>query len=138
MSFQVVATVIYIVLTFKDLENVLAESRMMVPDCRKRLEAALEDLKGTLDTCSPPFLSLIMWTRMLSCQGINRQPQEWDTELEWISRTRRIGKAVDAEIFRMVAAGCTYHIWKGRNLRVFRKSGNADQVNQDYCAGSMR
>ncbi|CAA0842455.1 Nucleotide-diphospho-sugar transferase family protein [Striga hermonthica] len=29
-------------------ENVLAESRMMVPDCRKRLESALTDLKGTL------------------------------------------------------------------------------------------
>lgn len=29
-------------------ENVLAESRMMVPDCRKRLEASLSDLKGTL------------------------------------------------------------------------------------------
>jgi tubulin-specific chaperone A len=27
---------------------VLAESRMMIPDCRKRLEAALEDLKGIL------------------------------------------------------------------------------------------
>lgn len=26
----------------------LAESRMMVPDCHKRLEAALTDLKGTL------------------------------------------------------------------------------------------
>nr|XP_016437782.1 PREDICTED: tubulin-folding cofactor A-like [Nicotiana tabacum] len=32
----------------KQQENVLAESRMMVPDCRKRLEAALDDLKGTL------------------------------------------------------------------------------------------
>ncbi|CAL5190682.1 unnamed protein product [Lathyrus oleraceus] len=32
----------------KQQENVLAESRMMVPDSRKRLEAALEDLKGTL------------------------------------------------------------------------------------------
>ncbi|KAL5101233.1 hypothetical protein RYX36_005560 [Vicia faba] len=32
----------------KQQENVLAESRMMVPDCRKRLEATLEDLKGTL------------------------------------------------------------------------------------------
>uniref|UniRef100_A0A803LGW3 Tubulin-specific chaperone A n=2 Tax=Chenopodium quinoa TaxID=63459 RepID=A0A803LGW3_CHEQI len=29
-------------------ENVLAESRMMIPDCRKRLESALADLKGTL------------------------------------------------------------------------------------------
>ncbi|KAK3221026.1 hypothetical protein Dsin_014996 [Dipteronia sinensis] len=29
-------------------ENVLAESRMMTPDCRKRLEAALADLKGNL------------------------------------------------------------------------------------------
>ncbi|KAG5131535.1 hypothetical protein JHK84_037932 [Glycine max] len=29
-------------------ENVLAESRMMIPDCRKRLEAALADLKGIL------------------------------------------------------------------------------------------
>lgn len=26
----------------------LAESRMMIPDCRKRLEAALADLKGML------------------------------------------------------------------------------------------
>lgn len=26
----------------------LAESRMMVPDCRKRLEASLADLKATL------------------------------------------------------------------------------------------
>ncbi|CAI8605002.1 unnamed protein product [Vicia faba] len=32
----------------KQQENVLAESRMMVPDSRKRLEAALEELKGTL------------------------------------------------------------------------------------------
>ncbi|KAK4416083.1 hypothetical protein Salat_2715700 [Sesamum alatum] len=32
----------------KQQENVLAESRMMVPDCRKRLEAALSDLKGTV------------------------------------------------------------------------------------------
>ncbi|KAL0410760.1 UNVERIFIED_CONTAM: Tubulin-folding cofactor A [Sesamum latifolium] len=32
----------------KQQENVLAESRMMVPDCRKRLEAALSDIKGTL------------------------------------------------------------------------------------------
>ncbi|KAJ4835595.1 hypothetical protein Tsubulata_008889 [Turnera subulata] len=33
----------------KQQENVLAESRMMIPDCRKRLEAALADLKATLD-----------------------------------------------------------------------------------------
>ncbi|XP_057534353.1 tubulin-folding cofactor A [Amaranthus tricolor] len=32
----------------KQQENVLAESRMMIPDCRKRLESALADLKGTL------------------------------------------------------------------------------------------
>ncbi|XP_024639179.1 tubulin-folding cofactor A [Medicago truncatula] len=32
----------------KQQENVLGESRMMIPDCRKRLEAALEDLKGIL------------------------------------------------------------------------------------------
>ncbi|KAF9624870.1 hypothetical protein IFM89_015424 [Coptis chinensis] len=29
-------------------ENVLAESRMMIPDCRKRLEASLADIKETL------------------------------------------------------------------------------------------
>lgn len=29
-------------------ENVLAESRMMIPDCHKRLEAALADLKNIL------------------------------------------------------------------------------------------
>ncbi|KAK9274232.1 hypothetical protein L1049_019046 [Liquidambar formosana] len=32
----------------KQQENVLAESRMMIPDCRKRLEASLADLTGTL------------------------------------------------------------------------------------------
>ncbi|XP_021671351.2 tubulin-folding cofactor A isoform X1 [Hevea brasiliensis] len=32
----------------KQQENVLAESRMMIPDCHKRLEVALADLKGTL------------------------------------------------------------------------------------------
>ncbi|CAL1406124.1 unnamed protein product [Linum trigynum] len=32
----------------KQQENVLAESRMMIPDCHKRLEAALADLKATL------------------------------------------------------------------------------------------
>ncbi|CAN1265762.1 Tubulin-folding cofactor A [Linum perenne] len=32
----------------KQQENVLAESRMMIPDCHKRLEAALADLKSTL------------------------------------------------------------------------------------------
>ncbi|KAL0425996.1 UNVERIFIED_CONTAM: Tubulin-folding cofactor A [Sesamum radiatum] len=29
-------------------ENMLAESRLMIPDCHKRLEDALGDLKGTL------------------------------------------------------------------------------------------
>lgn len=29
-------------------ENVLAESRMMIPDCHKRLEASLADLQGIL------------------------------------------------------------------------------------------
>ncbi|CAO2839162.1 unnamed protein product [Amaranthus hypochondriacus] len=33
----------------KQQENVLAESRMMIPDCRKRLESALADLKGMLE-----------------------------------------------------------------------------------------
>ncbi|KAK3213116.1 hypothetical protein Dsin_017822 [Dipteronia sinensis] len=32
----------------KQQENVQAESRMLVPDNRKRLEAALADLKGNL------------------------------------------------------------------------------------------
>ncbi|KAK8689042.1 hypothetical protein V6N13_087773 [Hibiscus sabdariffa] len=32
----------------KQQENVLAESRMMIPDCHKRLEASLADLKATL------------------------------------------------------------------------------------------
>ncbi|XP_010269843.1 PREDICTED: tubulin-folding cofactor A [Nelumbo nucifera] len=32
----------------KQQENVLAESRMMIPDCHKRLEASLVDLKGAL------------------------------------------------------------------------------------------
>ncbi|XP_042424669.1 tubulin-folding cofactor A-like [Zingiber officinale] len=32
----------------KQQENVLAESRMMIPDCHKRLEASLSDLKGIL------------------------------------------------------------------------------------------
>ncbi|XP_010528692.1 PREDICTED: tubulin-folding cofactor A isoform X2 [Tarenaya hassleriana] len=32
----------------KQQENVLAESRMMIPDCHRRLEAALADLKATL------------------------------------------------------------------------------------------
>ncbi|CAI5519460.1 unnamed protein product [Closterium sp. Naga37s-1] len=32
----------------KQQENVLAESRMMVPDCRKRLETAYYDLESTV------------------------------------------------------------------------------------------
>ncbi|XP_021985204.1 tubulin-folding cofactor A [Helianthus annuus] len=32
----------------KQQENVLAESRMMIPDCCKRLESSLADLKGIL------------------------------------------------------------------------------------------
>ncbi|KAL5724085.1 hypothetical protein ACHQM5_007485 [Ranunculus cassubicifolius] len=32
----------------KQQENVLAESRMMIPDCRKRLESSLADIKETL------------------------------------------------------------------------------------------
>ncbi|KAK8963450.1 Tubulin-specific chaperone A [Platanthera guangdongensis] len=33
---------------FLKQENVLAESRMMIPDCRKRLEVSLADLKAAL------------------------------------------------------------------------------------------
>ncbi|KAF3448601.1 hypothetical protein FNV43_RR09314 [Rhamnella rubrinervis] len=32
----------------KQQENVLAESRMMIPDCRQRMETSLADLKATL------------------------------------------------------------------------------------------
>ncbi|KAM7280091.1 hypothetical protein ACFE04_007225 [Oxalis oulophora] len=32
----------------KQQENVLAESRMMIPDCHKRLQASLADLKANL------------------------------------------------------------------------------------------
>ncbi|RZC68969.1 hypothetical protein C5167_032059 [Papaver somniferum] len=32
----------------KQQENVLAESRMMIPDCHKRLETSLTDIKETL------------------------------------------------------------------------------------------
>ncbi|EFJ05834.1 hypothetical protein SELMODRAFT_59845, partial [Selaginella moellendorffii] len=32
----------------KQQENVLVESRMMVPDCRKRLEAAVADLEALI------------------------------------------------------------------------------------------
>ncbi|XP_020586242.1 tubulin-folding cofactor A [Phalaenopsis equestris] len=33
----------------KQQENVLAESRMMIPNCRNRLEVLLADLKATLE-----------------------------------------------------------------------------------------
>ncbi|KAG0498640.1 hypothetical protein HPP92_003331 [Vanilla planifolia] len=33
----------------KQQENVLAESRMMIPDCRKRLDASLADLKDIVE-----------------------------------------------------------------------------------------
>lgn len=50
-------------------ENVLAESRMMVPDCHKRLEAALTDLKGTLVsdnfTCFCNFFADKTWSLLL-------------------------------------------------------------------------
>ncbi|CAI9109094.1 OLC1v1008844C1 [Oldenlandia corymbosa var. corymbosa] len=38
----------------KQQENVLAESRMMVPDCHRRLEAALADLKSVLGEVEDP------------------------------------------------------------------------------------
>ncbi|KAI3967249.1 hypothetical protein C5167_032301 [Papaver somniferum] len=38
----------------KQQENVLAESRMMIPDCRKRLETSLADIKETLAQLEEP------------------------------------------------------------------------------------
>ncbi|GLJ46652.1 hypothetical protein SUGI_0983170 [Cryptomeria japonica] len=38
----------------KQQENVLAESRMMLPDCRKRLESGLADLQGMLAGLEKP------------------------------------------------------------------------------------
>lgn len=39
----------------KQQENVLAESRMMLPDCRKHLEAAVGDLQGMLAGLEQPY-----------------------------------------------------------------------------------
>lgn len=53
-SYELLLQFIFVFLWFYNLhsyckqENVLAESRMMVPDCHKRLESALADLKGAL------------------------------------------------------------------------------------------
>ena len=68
-------------------ENVLAESQMMIPDCKKRLEAALADIqnllvsKRNLDMCHPfpwsffPYVCIdqpyhcfeISWALLTSC-----------------------------------------------------------------------
>jgi len=47
-------------------ENVLAESRMMIPDCRKRLEASLEDLKGILVLFVSCFCACCVFQFLLS------------------------------------------------------------------------
>ncbi|XP_059310692.1 uncharacterized protein LOC132062059 [Lycium ferocissimum] len=73
-----------------------------------------------------PFSNYV-WTQLLAWQGINKAPQDWEVELAWISRNTR--KSGEAEIFRMVAAGCIYHIWKERNYRIFQaKTRTAKQV----------
>lgn len=53
-------------------ENVLAESRMMVPDCHKRLEAALTDLKATLVLCRKFNLYLKLSAATLSRACLNK------------------------------------------------------------------
>ncbi|XP_060210710.1 uncharacterized protein LOC132637672 [Lycium barbarum] len=86
--------------------------------------SALESIRHLFFTC--PFSSYV-WTQLLVWQGISRTPQNWDVQLIWISRNTK--KSVEAKIFRMVASGCIYHVWKERNYRVFRtKSTTAAQV----------
>lgn len=48
----------------------LGESRMMIPDCHKRLEAALADLKSTLVTTLSlvviAFAKALTWSQFMS------------------------------------------------------------------------
>lgn len=66
-------------------ENVLAESRMMVPDCHKRLEAALADLKGTLVSMlshRPLLLALLNLTNNILLQAGLKESNQQGIEIE--------------------------------------------------------
>ncbi|WCJ27692.1 Tubulin-specific chaperone A [Euphorbia peplus] len=65
----------------KQQENVLAESRMMIPDCRKRLEAALADLKGTLSELE---------------ESDQKEGQEIEDAHSTITETEQLFQATDA------------------------------------------
>lgn len=87
--------------------------------------------------------SRLIWTKLLSWQGITRPAKTWQAELDWANRNAR-GKGPADAIFRMSLAAVVYHIWIERNHRIFQAKstephGITRRIVQDiFQRGSLK
>ncbi|CAK8568609.1 unnamed protein product [Lathyrus sativus] len=59
-----------------------------------------------------------IWVEILKWFNIQHEPQQWDTELIWITNQTK-GKGWKADVLKMVTAETVYNIWIYRNSITF-------------------
>lgn len=120
-------------------KTLILEVRFRIYDYK--LEAwGTESSEHLFFTCD---YSRLIWTKLLSWQGITRPAKTWQAELDWANRNAR-GKGPAAAIFRMSLAAAVYHIWIERNHRIFQAKstephGITRRIVQDiFQRGSLK
>ncbi|XP_060210853.1 uncharacterized protein LOC132637842 [Lycium barbarum] len=72
-----------------------------------------------------------IWEKLLVWQSITRPTMGWNDEVHWAIPHAK-GKASTQEVYRMALAGAVYHVWKGRNARVFKEEHRSpEQVTRN-------
>nr|XP_009781619.1 PREDICTED: uncharacterized protein LOC104230493 [Nicotiana sylvestris] len=83
-----------------------------------------------------------IWNILLQWQGLTRKTMSWQHEMAWMEVNER-GRSARAEVSRMAIAGCVYHIWQERNMRIFQNKQRQEEqvirqiIQEIFCRGSM-
>ncbi|XP_058733186.1 uncharacterized protein LOC131604785 [Vicia villosa] len=79
---------------------------------------AVENIGHLLFECSKTSM---IWKEVLNWLGINRQPQCWDLELEWLKSSTK-SKSNSAGILKIAITETIYELWSYRNAVIFGNS----------------
>ncbi|XP_019254658.1 PREDICTED: uncharacterized protein LOC109233289 [Nicotiana attenuata] len=123
-------------LTRDRLANRRITDNLMCPLCNNEAKA----IDHVFFKCG---MSAEIWSKLLQWQGIYRQMLNWQEELLW-GKINKTGRNAEAELYIMVLAGCNYHVWQERNIRIFQEKqrsvhGIIKQIIQEVtCKGTLK
>lgn len=100
---------------------------MLQEDICEMCKTEVETIDHLLFACSSTKGT---WKDVINMLGIDNQPQQWNTEKDWI-RTHTRRKGSKAGILKIAIAETIYGIWRYRNVVIFEANINNTHIARD-------